>query len=479
MITKTHSPEIRDFVRQSNADYLHWDKLRYHPLPEGVTPETAWVAVCISRVSQFQILPITFFGLDDSVKYWTPPKHLEWLHTIDTMGGGTIGAPSPDAFLGGGDKDRYLFSSLMEEAIASSQLEGASTTREAAKQMLRTQKKPRTKSEQMIANNYRAIMEIRELRSEKLTPELIKHLQAVITEDTLDNPSAAGRFRTPDEKITVCDVRTGDTIFTPPSAHSIEFRIDEICELANSKPDQFIHPVVTAIALHFAMGFVHPFVDGNGRTARAIFYWYMLKSNYWLFEYLPISRLFLRAPVRYAMPYLYTETDDGDLTYFLHYNLKMIVRAIKELHHYLEAQHEKMREAAAFLESYPGLNERQISLLYDCVRDSLQSYTVRQYQGIYSVTNNTARADLRELETRGLLRSATEGKQLVFYPVPHLLKRLSPTYRKRAVGVPSTDATSKETPKPLPSQLSLMFSYEEDDDDDGEEEGEIATIVSD
>ena len=109
-----------------------------------------------------------------------------------------------------------------------------------------------------------------------------------------------------------------------------------LAAFANTNANPFIHPVIKAIALHFAIGFVHPFVDGNGRTARAIFYWYMLKEGYAAFEYLPISRILIRAPMNYARAYLYTETDDGDLTYFNHYQLQAILRAISSLHEYFE-----------------------------------------------------------------------------------------------------------------------------------------------
>lgn len=43
------------------------------------------------------------------------------------------------------------------------------------------------------------------------------------------------------------------------------------------------------------IAYMHPFVDGNGRTARALFYWYMLKSGYWLTEYLSISRVIAKS----------------------------------------------------------------------------------------------------------------------------------------------------------------------------------------
>ena len=64
-------------------------------------------------------------------------------------------------------RERYVISSLIEEAITSSQLEGAMTTREVAKDLLRSGRKPRTKDERMILNNYRGMLRVREVRHKR------------------------------------------------------------------------------------------------------------------------------------------------------------------------------------------------------------------------------------------------------------------------------------------------------------------------
>ncbi len=418
-------PDVIAFVRRANDGYLHWDKAKYQPLPEGFTPEQAWSAVKMSRISQLQDLPLSLYLMDSHMRYWTPPKHQEWLHQIDQKAGGTIGTVSgntvPD------DNDRYLFNSLMEEAIASSRLEGASTTREKAKKMLRAQRKPRNRAEQMILNNYRAILEIRDLKNDKLTLGMIKHIQEVITTDTLDDPARAGTFRTNDDVVQVVDGVTDEVMHDPPTADTIEERIDQLCAFANAKSKSFIHPVIKAIVLHFALGFIHPFVDGNGRTARAIFYWYMLKKGYWLFEYLPLSRILIKAPSQYERAFLYTEADRGDITYFTHFNLKTILQAIKSLHEYIESQVRSVSEATKILDSYPGLNFRQSNLVQETLKHPNNRYTISHHRGKYRVSYATARSDLFDLESRGLLVKHQEGKKLVFTPPENILARIKNT----------------------------------------------------
>jgi Fic family protein len=107
------------------------------------------------------------------------------------------------------DRDRYLVSSLIEEAITSSQLEGAATTREVAKEMLRSGRSPQDRNERMILNNFHVMQRIRELRNEPLTPELILVMHQIVSKGTLDEPGAAGRLRRANEKNSVMDA-------TPP-----------------------------------------------------------------------------------------------------------------------------------------------------------------------------------------------------------------------------------------------------------------------
>lgn len=415
------SPEVTSLVRRANDQYAHWHRFRNWEFPSGVDPILAWAALDISRHVQFTALPISFYSLEEKLKYWNPSRHLEWLHRIDHKAGGTLGGTVGESL---GDDDRYLFNSLMEEAIASSQLEGASTTRHVAKKMLREKRRPRSKEELMIFNNYRAIREIRELKDERLTPKLLCHIQSILTEGTLEDERYEGRFRIGTDDIVVEDRATHELMHRPPTADSIDLRIQELCNFANQRDDSFVHPVVKAIILHFAVGFIHPFVDGNGRTARAVFYWWMLRNDYWLFEYLPISRIFIESPRKYSMAYLNTETDRGDVTYFIHYNLSVILQALDDLHQYLKRKQLDYSEASKLLSSFPNLNPRQISVIRDAIKSPHAVYTIQHHCGAFAVSYATARKDLLELGEAGLLVQHDTSKQFAFTPSRDLAEKI-------------------------------------------------------
>lgn len=419
-IRLSQTPECAEFIADANRKYLHWDKLRYYPRPDAIeSAEAAWYLVWLSRTFQRSSL-----GLDIGVgspSVWMPPHHQKWIHFIDQNAGGSISTVADNHPY---DSERYLVNSLMEEAIASSQLEGATTTRVIAKRMLRSKRKPKDRAERMIRNNYNAILEIRELKGDKLTPDMMKHIQEIITDQTLDDPSAAGRFRNGDDHVTVVD-NYDNVVFDPPPFKYVEAYVEAICKFANETSGEFVHPVIKAIAIHFAIGYTHPFVDGNGRTARALFYWFMLKNGYWLFEYLPISRIFLNAPVKYAKAYLHTETDNCDLTYFSDYHLKVVVRAIEELHKYLAEQARATKEARDLLSGWSDtLNHRQTALVHDAVKHPGKDYTISDHAGTYNVAKATARADLLELKDLHLFSMEKEGNKLVFAPLKRIVSKL-------------------------------------------------------
>jgi Fic family protein len=199
-----------------------------------------------------------------------------------------------------------------------------------------------------------------------------------------------------------------------------------LCDYANEEQGEvFVHPVVKAALLHFGLAYIHPFVDGNGRTARALFYWYMLKNKYWLFEYLSISRILVRAPGQYKRAYLYSEIDGQDVTYFLMFNLRAVNLAIRGLHAYLTKQQQELKETTQLIRKYPDLNHRQYDLLYHAVSDPTVIYTIKFQKNVYNVSYETARADLLELEKKGFLtRIKTKGKEFAFTPSKDITKKL-------------------------------------------------------
>ena len=160
-------------------------------------------------------------------------------------------------------------------------------------------------------------------------------IHRLVTDKTLPDPTAAGRFREPNEKRVVGD-DFGEMFHNPPRGGGATRPIADHVRLCERQDAGVLCPSGgAAIILHFWLAYDHPFVDGNGRTARALFYWGMLHSGYWLFEFISISSILTKSPVTYGLSFLYSETDENDLTYFIVAQTKVIRRAIEELHTYI------------------------------------------------------------------------------------------------------------------------------------------------
>jgi Fic family protein len=282
----------------------------------------------------------------------------------------------------------------------------------------------------MVFNNYRAMEHLRELGNEPITPQHILDLHRILTVDTLEHADDAGRLRTSND-VEIVDQRDGGVLHTPPDASELPQRLEALCAFANARAssEPFVHPVLRAILLHFMIGYDHPFVDGNGRTARALFYWAMARSGYWLMEFVSISHIIKQAPAKYVRAYLHTETDHGDTTYFLIHQLKTIRRAIEALHAYIarktaekQATERMLARKKPWLRS--RLNHRQIDILTSALKHPDDPIRIDAHQATHGVVYQTARADLLDLEALGLLLKSKRGNAYEFYPLPDLETRL-------------------------------------------------------
>ncbi|MFA5161275.1 MAG: Fic family protein [Elusimicrobiales bacterium] len=398
-------------LKEWNRKYYYWEQFRQLPMPAGISAEKAWAARKIYSFGQAREFPLRDRG-GRHFSYWLPEQAQEWLHLIDrnsAVSARLEGMPSRE------ERIRYIISSLMEEAIASSQIEGAAVTRKEAKEMLRSNRAPANRHEQMVVNNYRAIEEIRRnLKDASLTVEAIRRLHSIVTEGTLDTPADSGRFRRSpeDDDVKVFDGE-GTILHTPPSGAELEERMNRLIAFANDD-SEFMHPVVKAILLHFWVGYDHPFVDGNGRTARAIFYWHMLRSGYSPFEYISISRIVLKSSGQYMRAFLHSELDGGDATYFIMYNLRVIHDAASEIMRHIARKNEEAARSAGMLRKFPGLNHRQREILGDALKKPGRIYAIRRHAQIQNVAYGTAYADLMDLAKRGLMLKTKSGRNYVF-----------------------------------------------------------------
>ena len=398
---KESNKELQTLLDKINDGYEYWDTVKYKKLTSGITDIDLWTYVKASRLNLTIGVwqnPLLMLGLTNRMQ--------RLCHEFDMNFGGSWGDSS---VIPAESRQQYLVSSLMEEAIYSSQMEGAATTRKVAKDMLRKKMSPRDKSQQMIVNNYQTINYIAEHKTDSLTPELLLHVHQLMTSSTLDSPDDSGRFRQNDD-IVVENGITHETVHIPPTYTEIPSFVKSLCDFFNETHSKvFIHPIIRGIIIHFMIAYVHPFVDGNGRTARAMFYWYMLRQGYWLTEYMSISRVIAKSKKAYEKSFLYTEADMLDIGYFVNYNLSVLEKSFKQLQEYIKRKQLDKNSANTFFK-LGNINERQAQILKMYYEDPALVLTVKDLQGKFLVAPTTAKNDLVLLLERGLIKEIAFNK---------------------------------------------------------------------
>lgn len=407
-----------------SGPYRHWDELKFRDAPNGLSHEEWWATIQASRLAMRRPVPLKD-ATGAAFAYCLTDEVLAFMQFIDQQAAGQIEAGA--AINTAETRDRYIVSSLIEEATTSSQLEGAATTRRVASEMLRSGRAPRDKSEQMIFNNFAAMQLVRGWKEEKVSPHRILELHRVLTDGTLADPVDAGRLQQSGERRVHVTHHDGTVLHEPPPAAQLEERLRALCRFANGDLDEgrFMPRAVRAVIIHFWLAYDHPFVDGNGRTARALFYWQMLREGYWLAEFVSISRILRKAPAQYRDAFLFVETDNNDLTYFLIHQLKVLRQSIEDLGVYLRRKVEQIRVVERKLRRAALLNHRQQALVAHALRHPMFSYTIQSHRRSHDVAYGTARSDLYDLRDRGLIReTASRGRAVTFEPHPELEKRL-------------------------------------------------------
>ncbi len=405
--------------KSENPEYLPWESLKYKNwLPDGFTAEEFWQLIRAIRVNEFKKTPLSDEKGQPFV-WCRLDRYDEFLHQLDMAMGGLH---SRADHLGAKKQNHYYVDGLIEEAIASSQLEGAHTTRREALKMILESRDPADKHQRMIVNNHQAMQKIKhQWKDESLSLTLILDMHKLLTRDAIDN-GHSGVFRKDEDGIVIQGQDSDEIAFVPPKMDCVEREIKNFIDFANDDlGESFIHPVIKAIMLHFYFAWLHPFCDGNGRMARCIFYWYLLRKGYAAFAYIPLSMRIKESPKQYGLAYLYSEQDHNDLTYFIDYNIRQLLLAKKDYEAYLAGQGDGVEETPLTLRGDYHFNDRHLQLIRHYMKDKTARTNVSSYSKVNQVTPVTAGRDLKYLEENELVRSEKKGRNVFYYATDKLL----------------------------------------------------------
>lgn len=408
--------QVKILIKKSFAPYSYWDKVKYWKTSDGLKPIEVWATIKFVRgnILTNKRSVVRDEKGNDFTWIWLPGFEKS-LHEVDMKLGGNLFLSTQfnEAL-----QQRFLSRGIMEEAIASSQLEGAHTTRKAAKKIILEGREPRNKDERMIVNNYQAMRLIEdELKDHEMSEDMLFELHRVLTIDVMKS-SEIGRYRKDEDDIVVGDDGSKNEIYhIPPKEDFLKKEIKRFVLYANNQLNDvgFVHPVIKAIILHFWIGYLHPFIDGNGRMARAIFYWYLLREKYWVFTYLPLSKVIKGSPVQYRNAYIYTEQDDNDLTYFIDYNIRKIIQSMDEFESYAERKRKENIRMTDLAKGDHRLNDRQIQLLRYLYKNKDVAISITSHMKVNAISRITATKDLKSLRDKGFVVQRKIGRTIHYY----------------------------------------------------------------
>ncbi|EBR5102981.1 Fic family protein [Salmonella enterica] len=313
--------------------------------------------------------------------------------------------------------EESIFSDFIDdESIASSQLEGAATTRKVALQILREGRNPKSEGDKMIIGNNRLMNLAWESRHDPMTKALLLLFHKTACSGIDDNTYKPGIFRT-DNSVFVGDIE-GNILHQPPDVSYLNSALDTFIEWINfnheasTSTKRYLHPVVKACIMHFCTGYLHPFNDGNGRVARALFYWYLFRHGYDAFRYISVSRLLKEAPVQYVEAYLKTEKDRMDLTYFVEYQCRILERAINDTIKKVTDSVTAIRHFNVWLTTSGvarKLTTIQQYIIQLLVIEPGRSLTVRQLEEGAGISDGAARKNLEKMTDVGMVNRSGGG----------------------------------------------------------------------
>lgn len=399
--------------------YLPFDEFR-HRISKKLDLNIAWALTKLARhnalqpllplgepaqLCRFVLTPTLQAAISEVDRHTTTPA-LEWMCT-------TIGEAR---------HLQYLLGDLIEdEAISSSQLEGAATTTLVAKDLLKRQRKPRTPDEKMILGNFRMMKFAWEQRSAPLSVALLEEMHQIGVSGIDDDKYRPGCLRDSDD--VVVEDGEGQVVHQPPPAAGLAARLQQLADWANNEQHHsatsagYLHPLVKAISLHFAIGYEHPFHDGNGRVARSLFYWYLFRHNFGAFRYIAISLLLKEAAVQYGKSYLYCESDGMDLTYFIDYQASIVARAVARFRQAYDQALAEIQQFDLWLRQsglLRQLNANQRTILQVAHQGKARHFTAAAVSANLGCSYNTASSALNGLVELKLFSKEMVGREWVF-----------------------------------------------------------------
>lgn len=271
--------------------------------------------------------------------------------------------------------------------------------------------------------NYRNVLKFIDQISSQIGPgspyyftlETILEIHRIVTERLLSEDQS-GNFRV--KQVVLRNTRTGLISYTPPPAAEIPFLMEDLVSWINTEETKELHPIIKAGIIHYEIARIHPFIDGNGRTARSSATLIMFLDGYDIRRFFSLEQYFDENPLDYyetlqaVSNQLVLDTHERDLTPWLEYFTRGVaieMNKIKERVKRISADTRVKDKLGEQVE----LNERQMIIVEFLNRNKqMQNRDFRKIFPDYS--DDTVLRELRFLMKKGLLKKIGGTKKAIY-----------------------------------------------------------------
>lgn len=396
------------WINYSQQRYLSPDEIKYRIEQQSELTED-WPALSRKIVATRKIGAITLFLKSIEPRFWFYPSDAiqKKIDQIERLGKDLYQQINAHATF----KQDFLLDSRIEEAITSAIYEGAHSTRAQAEQLIASGQRPKDKDEWMLFNNFKAMKWVKENTGRPLSKEVILQLHKIVTENALegDDVNFSGKFR-------------NDKIFVGPhegiNYKLIEVAIAEMIAITTNNP-RYFHPLIKCILVHYFTAYIHPFFDGNGRTARALFYFKAMRNDLLYVELLSVSAYLKEHGTQYEGAFERVVKNDYDITYFIDFCLDSMFSSLNEV-----SRKVKYLLRMTDLRDRYGVSDHQVGLMQRMALHKFRTVEIEEYAGQIGKSREFARQELKKLVDLDLIAELKVSKKLVYKVNAKKLKEL-------------------------------------------------------
>lgn len=308
--------------------------------------------------------------------------------------------------------------SKKKSSYASNKIEGNPLSEKQAEEVIESdERKHYLKPEQEVRNYFLALNYLEEKlnNKEKLSKKLILDVQKLVEKGASKEKIGLRGPMPPGVLFAVYDSKTGNPDYIPPEYSDVPGLLDELIEYVNTTDD---HPLIVAAVVHYQLVTVHPFEDGNGRTARLLSGYIMDLNGYGfngvgsLEEYFAYDVDEYYDSIQMGLPALYYSGRENPphpeiwINYFLRM-VKLYSRKVCDLQ--LSSEEEDIAGSLSFLK------EREKELLVLLISNYRGEFTPIEVSKQLSVTNKTVINRLAVLVKNGFVIPILVNKRIRSY----------------------------------------------------------------